>query len=232
MNDTGSGFGLIVMLEFSVKKLFCIFGLLLLAAKSPATLWYVDSAATGTHNGTSWANAWTSLSQISGVSAGDTVYISGGPTVGSETYSVSSWKPAGGSAGLPITYRVGQDAAHNGTVIFSGTGTWFGGANNAVISGDAGDGAMHFVCIGYSMGAAVNGDSNLRITYVNLGNNLSSGVEGQGVNNLELDHFYAYISDTNADHFVSVGINGTTWDNSRFHDFTIYCPHLNSNANG
>jgi hypothetical protein len=34
---------------------------------------YVDSAAAGTHNGASWANAWTTLGTITGLSAGDTV---------------------------------------------------------------------------------------------------------------------------------------------------------------
>ena len=45
--------------------------------------------ASGAQNGTSWANAWTSLSQISGVSAGDTVYLSGGPSGSSRDYPMS-----------------------------------------------------------------------------------------------------------------------------------------------
>ncbi|HTQ49309.1 MAG TPA: hypothetical protein VMJ12_01265, partial [Candidatus Acidoferrales bacterium] len=81
-----------------MKKLFYLISVLTLATKSLATTWYVDSSAAGTHNGTSWANAWTSLSQISGVSAGDTVYISGGAGGSSHTYSVSNWKPAGGNS--------------------------------------------------------------------------------------------------------------------------------------
>ncbi len=40
-------------------------------------VWYVDSAATGSNTGTSWANAWTSLSSApASVVAGDDVYIS------------------------------------------------------------------------------------------------------------------------------------------------------------
>src|SRR6266496_2684466 len=54
-----------------------------------ATNWYVDNAATSANNGTSWANAWTSLSSViwgsSGVKAGDTLYISGGSA--SKTYN-------------------------------------------------------------------------------------------------------------------------------------------------
>ena len=197
-----------------------------------AATWYVDSSVGASGNGTAWNTAWQALSNITGVKAGDTVYISGGASGSSQTYPVSSWKPAGGAAGSPITYQIGQDSAHNGTAIFSGSGTWFGGASYVIVSGNAGDGAMHFSCTGYGTAASINGDSNLRISYVNLGSNLSDGMDGQNVGSFELDHCYAYISDVSADHFFSVGFNGTTWDQNLIHDNTIYCPHLSSNANG
>src|SRR5258708_28991348 len=76
--------------------------------------WYVDSAATGTHNGTSWANAWTALSQITGVGASDIVYISGGPSGSTQSYTA----PSGGWSPSPATYQIGQDALHNGTALF------------------------------------------------------------------------------------------------------------------
>ena len=64
-------------------------------APAMAANWYVDKDAQGSNNGTSWTNAWNSLSRISGVSAGDTVYISGGSA--SKTYTLSSsWSPPGG----------------------------------------------------------------------------------------------------------------------------------------
>ena len=208
-----------------MKNLPVLFILMILAMHAPAATWYVDSTAAGSHNGSSWANAWTSLSQISGISAGDTVYISGGASGNSQTYSISSWKPAAGTAGSPITYQIGQDPAHNGTATFSGSGTWFGGANNVIISGDAGNGAMHFSCTGYGTSANINGNSNLRISYVNLGNGLGDGIDGQSVSAFQLDHCYAYISSSSADHFFSVGLNGTTWDQNLIHDNTIYVPH-------
>ena len=82
--------------------------------------WYVDNAATGSRNGTSWANAWTNLNAITGISAGDTVYISGGST--SKTYLDPYWTPAGGTAGNPITYKIGQETGHSGLAIFDGNG--------------------------------------------------------------------------------------------------------------
>ncbi len=197
-----------------------------------AATWYVDSSVGASGNGTSWATAWKALSNITGVSAGDTVYISGGASGSSQTYSVSSWKPTGGGAGNPITYQIGQDAAHNGTAIFSGSGTWFGGANNVIISGNAGDGAMHFsLASGYSAGVNNNGTTGLRISYVNLGNTLGDGVDGQGVTAFEFDHNYCYILGTQ-DHFLSCGFVDLAFDGTKIHDNTIFVPKQASSANG
>jgi hypothetical protein len=81
---------------------------------------YVDSSATGANNGTSWADAWTSLATAGTSTApGDIVYISGGSTT--KTYSMGSWKSNSGTAVSPVTYKIGQDAGHNGTAIFKNT---------------------------------------------------------------------------------------------------------------
>ena len=105
-----------------------------------AATWYVDNAAgAGSRNGTSWANAWTNLNGITGTSAGDTVYISGGTT--SKTYRDPYWTPANGTAGNPITYRIGQEAGHSGRAIFDSQGVnsaWLFGngvLKNVVIDG-------------------------------------------------------------------------------------------------
>src|SRR6266699_24767 len=112
----------------AVRKWFCAaaFGLALLgiANSGLCASWYVDNAASGANNGTSWASAWTSFSSIvwgsSGVKAGDTLYISGGSS--SQTYTSGLSVGASGTSASRITIAVGQDAGHNGTVILSGVG--------------------------------------------------------------------------------------------------------------
>lgn len=62
--------------------------------------WYVDSAATGANNGTSWADAWTSFGAIvqSGLAAGDIVWVRAG------TYDERFAIAKSGSAGSRISY--------------------------------------------------------------------------------------------------------------------------------
>lgn len=95
--------------------LFC----LAFAFTLPAASWYVDNAATGENDGTSWSNAWMNPTNVvwASVLAGDTVFVSGGSTT--KLYVDSLVIGKDGTAGSPITVRIGQDAGHNGIAIFS-----------------------------------------------------------------------------------------------------------------
>ena len=70
---------------------------------------YINNQAQGRNSGDSWRNAWHSFAAISGLSSGDTVYISGGKTekVYQETLNCTKG----------VTYLVGQEHPHNGRVI-------------------------------------------------------------------------------------------------------------------
>jgi hypothetical protein len=168
-------------------------------AFASAAIRYVDGAVSTSKNGTSWASAWKNVTNITGLAAGDTVYISGG-----QTYSVSGWNPTGGAEGNPITYKIGQDAGHNGTATFNCGGGQFPGNSYTVISGDAGDGNRHFALTSCPNG--LRSASNIRYSYIAVGTvgemfNVSGGFTG-----IELDHLTARTT-TSADHLVY-------WDNS------------------
>ncbi len=117
----------IILLAFSGIVLFANASL---AAKN----WYFDKDAIGANDGTSWTNAWSSFSSLvwgsGGVSAGDTLYISGGSA--SKTYTATSnymfGIGASGTPGNPITITTGakspSPSGHDGKVIFDGNGLY------------------------------------------------------------------------------------------------------------
>lgn len=100
-----------------------------------ATSWYVDNAASGANNGTSWANAWESFADIvwGSVAAGDTIYISGGST--SKTYNETLTIGKSGSAtnamiNIDVGANSGAPSWHAGTVIIDGGGSRTTGITN------------------------------------------------------------------------------------------------------
>ena len=205
---------------------------------------YVDSSASGANNGTSWTDAWNSITNITGLLPGDTVYISGGPSGSTRTYypyggagnAYHMWKPESGSAGNPITYRIGQDTNHNGTAWFDGTDTstyWLtaGSApklHDVVISGDAGDGLLHFVLTNYSSIAYFDTATNVTVSHVRA-EQLTGGIDGGGIG-IRLHHLYAVVTNMDCDHFSSFTTSGNSWGSNSVHDCTIYVPALNSGS--
>jgi hypothetical protein len=155
-------------ITYKIVLLSVLFGLSIFVIESQARDWYVDKNASGANNGTSWDNAWVSLTSVKGVTDGDTIYISGGSS--GKTYSISNWNPAGGSSNY-VTYRVGQDAGHNGTVTFTGLGNWLNGTLNYVsINGEINGKRRMVVDKSYNWtfydGNSKDGSGHLKLLYI------------------------------------------------------------------
>ena len=194
-----------------------------------ASTWYLDGSASGSQSGTSWADAWTDPGQLSGLVPGDTVYVSGGAAGGSATYQLpANWsRLVGGTAGHPITYQIGQDPAHSGTAVFhcaTAGQTWIQAVSNVAVSGDAGDGQRHFKLTGYSRAFGAEEQSALHFSYVEA-TTLDCVGDFNPVSALEIDHCFFTITDLTADHATYGQFTGQTWDDSTFHDNTLYIPN-------
>src|SRR5437870_7709314 len=204
--------------------------------------WYVDNAASGAGNGTSWANAWMSFSAIvwgsSGVKAGDTLYISGGST--SKQYNETLTVGASGSSGARTTISVGRDPGHNGQVIIDGQNTRTVGMalNNSsylTISGNNGLGSTNFVFRNFTAsdaqtGAAISGSNNT--------SNVVEYVETYAVNCPITENFctgceirYCNLHDVRGDRAVAMNGSTGSWDANTIHHCTISC-NTTSNRSG
>jgi hypothetical protein len=111
--------------NLTLKKaaLAAFFSIFICFSTSFAASHYVDNEASGSHNGSSWFNAWKSFSDIdwSVIKPGDTIFISGGS--GSRTYTSGLIVGNSGRPGAPIMITKGRDAGHNGEVIIDGKGS-------------------------------------------------------------------------------------------------------------
>jgi len=111
-----------------MKYLLFILFILFAFTLNAQTIWYVDRDAGGENDGTSWANAWTSPANIDfdDISAGDTIYISGGTDstmytttsyygfgIGIQPSASPSWTFASGN---PVVIAPAWHTNHNGEV--------------------------------------------------------------------------------------------------------------------
>jgi hypothetical protein len=162
-----------------------------------AATWYVDNAARGTNNGTSWANAWISFSNIiwgtTGVKAGDKIYISGGSS--SKTYNEGLTVRASGSDGYPITITIGRDIGHNGQVVItnsSGAGITISSRSYINIIGSYDYEQRMRITGCYNQGVIIGGAAHHNILkYLEVDNNGHSG----GVNQDGISTSYSAMTD-------------------------------------
>jgi hypothetical protein len=103
---------------------------------SAAATWYVSRNGSNA-DGSSWATAWSELSNISWslIHPGDTILIDGGAAACPSPYDFSTTRPGvacgmlynttltigkSGTASAPITIKLAADAGHDGTAVFFG----------------------------------------------------------------------------------------------------------------
>ena len=184
-----------------------------------ATNWFIDPAATGSNNGTSWTNAWETIgafnSACNSVQPGDTVFLSGGST--SQTYNTGTTGfqlCKSGTSGNPITFAWSSDSGHNGQIILDSQGTAnpifsnAGGGSWTNVTGNASGGACtssnackftmqngnvsgNFFLIDLDGGGAGSQITHLHVSYVEV-KKAGTGWHSSWINNSEFDHSYVH----------------------------------------
>lgn len=197
-----------------------------------ATLWYVDNTASGANNGTSWTDAWKTLAGMNwaSISAGDTIFISGGST--SKTYTITNSEylsagKSGTSDRARIVIKAGQDAGHNGVVIFNHGGSYSGGlrlfdTNFVTIDGEY-NGARHIKLYNGIIAAAHDRSllcgwhwNGVKVLYLEI-EKAETGIgttypnqSGLASNQVEIAHCYIHDIQQNA----ALDLDGSSVDNS------------------
>jgi len=200
--------------------------------------WYVDSAATGANNGTSWADAWPSFGSITtAIAPGDTIYVSGGASGGTKTYTGGCIIPKAGTSGNPISFRIdAANTSHNGTVIVDMaasspmSGYVFGMKSHIHWNGNVG-GERHFIfrnaynpakrteAIFFRSTSALTG---VKMTYLRF-ENCNLGIRFSGSINTDIEVAHCVGDDIRGDAAIHINGSAYTWDSVRIHhnDITV-----------
>jgi hypothetical protein len=208
-----------------------------------AHCWYVDNSlpVSGTHDGMTWATAWTDVQNIEGsgsVGPGDYIYISGGATT--QTYYIKSWwRLQGGSSSAWVTYKPGQDAGHNGIAIFDGSTLGSGAQGNliefvnnyTIFNGDY-NGQRHFQVRNFGGGAQgfINGSGKIgqKLEYTDI--DTGNADFHETTTQIEIDHNYIKAGEGTGDTLNIGGLYGSTWSVNSVHDNTILVPSTQSST--
>jgi hypothetical protein len=141
------------------------------------TNYYCWSGATGANNGTSWADAWTGLTGISSLSAGDTVFISGGNAPDSITYTGTLDFSGSGTSGNPIVIKTGQSGVHDGKVVLAGGASYgivLSNQSYVTIDGQLGSASGENMVVRLHSNDEIritNPDGNIELKYLEVGPN-------------------------------------------------------------
>ena len=209
----------------------------LFVASANGTNWYVDKVATGSGNGGSWDNAWTTLGTIvwSSINPGDTIYISGGSL--NKTYNEQLTVGKSGAAGNIVTISTGQDLGHNGTVIIDGQSSrsyavYINGRSYIKMTGQVGTSQNMKLTGGTAAGLYLDGAvTNTEIAYLEVASNGTSsdtnGITGRvSFNaNRQLEIHHCLIHDNYQDGINMLQTNAgaaTQYGTVRVHHNTIY----------
>lgn len=183
-----------------------------------ASIRYVDNTASGNNTGSSWSNAWKSFSDISGLSTGDIVYISGG--IESKEYNETLFCTEG------VTYRTGLDSGHNGIVVIDAQFERKYGIvleDNVTISGMVDSTRKMLIKNSLDSGLQAGIVQGVRIKFIEVTNCGSEGAGGGFAHGIHIGHAdgcevaYCYIHQNYRDAINANGSIGTNFGNNKVH---------------
>ncbi|TXH18725.1 MAG: hypothetical protein E6R03_01685 [Hyphomicrobiaceae bacterium] len=156
---------------------------LCISLRAIGATWYLDNAATGTGDGTSWANAWQNPTNIvwggGGVTAGDTLQISGGSYANPLSIGAS-----GTSDSARITIESSREAGHNTLVVLDSI--TFGGNQWIKLRGAKDTNvALPYGGVMFTNQASLTNNIGLQVTHAHKGTNSNAIFVGgaAGANN-------------------------------------------------
>lgn len=136
---------------------------------------FVDSAASGGNDGTSWADAWTALSSANGVAAGDIVLVAEGTTYSAQDGASNSVLDASANGDMTAGVIYQGDDKSGGAGI----------GNPGYFTIDAANGGLNY---------CVKAKANNVFRYVNFYGAGTTAVYGAALHNITLDHCNIYSS--------------------------------------